>query len=57
VAPVAPNPVAPVGPVAPTKFVLAPTHIPLAAITVLAPTERPFLIIKFELVAIYFLFT
>jgi hypothetical protein len=51
------GPVGPVTPVAPTNPEDAPTQVPLAAITAVLPTVRPFLIIKFELlVAIYFIF-
>jgi hypothetical protein len=47
-------PVGPVGPVAPIRLVATPIQAPLAAMTGDVPTVRPFLIIKFELVAIYF---
>jgi hypothetical protein len=54
--PVAPvGPAGPVGPVAPTNVVDTPIQAPLAAMTLVVPTVRPFLTIKFELVAIYFL--
>jgi hypothetical protein len=53
VAPVAPFvPAGPVAPVAPIKPEFAPVQAPLAAMTAVVPTVRPFLTTKFELVAI-----
>jgi hypothetical protein len=50
------RPITPVAPVAPTKPLFGPTHAPEEFTIAVLPTVRPFLTMKFELVAIYFLF-